>query len=80
MAITSLRLRADELSQSERSESLDRRLVTLVGQEQSASKSLDEEPFEHGDYRDILSLTRVLMYGPQSKAEVDAIIDRCVNC
>ncbi|KAF3794398.1 Paladin protein [Nymphaea thermarum] len=79
MAITSLRLRADELSQSERSELLDRKHRTLVGQEQ-LPKSLDEEePFVHGDYRDILSLTRVLMYGPQSKAEVDAIIDRCAG-
>ena len=29
-----------------------------------------------GDYRDILSLTRVLMYGPQSKADVDIVIER----
>lgn len=29
-----------------------------------------------GDYRDILSLTRVLVYGPQSKADIDLILER----
>ncbi|CAM8986438.1 unnamed protein product [Rhodiola kirilowii] len=32
-----------------------------------------------GDYRDILSLTRVLEYGPQSKADVDVILERCAG-
>eukprot|EP01018_Ginkgo_biloba_P008623 Gb_04875 [translate_table: standard] len=36
----------------------------------------DEEAFKQGDYRDILSLTRVLAYGPMSKAEVDIVIDK----
>lgn len=35
-----------------------------------------EEAHRMGDYRDILSLTRVLMHGPESKADVDAIIER----
>jgi len=39
----------------------------------------DEEAFKQGDYRDILSLTRVLAYGPMSKAEVDMIIDKCAG-
>ncbi|XP_078444624.1 metal ion-binding protein isoform X2 [Wolffia australiana] len=36
-----------------------------------------DEMLRHGDYRDILSLTRVLTRGPRSKAEVDLVIDRC---
>lgn len=39
----------------------------------------DEEAFKQGDYRDILSLIRVLAYGPMSKAEVDMIIDKCAG-
>lgn len=35
-----------------------------------------EEALRMGDYRDILSLTRVLVHGPESKADVDSIIDR----
>ncbi|CAL5423185.1 unnamed protein product [Camellia sinensis] len=36
----------------------------------------DIEAQEMGDYRDILSLTRVLVCGPKSKADVDVIIER----
>lgn len=39
----------------------------------------DMEAFRQGDYRDILSLTRVLASGPASKAEVDVVIDRFVH-
>ena len=39
----------------------------------------DTEAFQQGDYRDILSLTRVLASGPASKAEVDVVIDRFVH-
>lgn len=35
-----------------------------------------EETRRMGDYRDILSVTRVLIHGPESKADVDAVIDR----
>ncbi|THG22254.1 hypothetical protein TEA_022566 [Camellia sinensis var. sinensis] len=35
----------------------------------------DIEAQEMGDYRDILSLTRVLVCGPKSKADVDVIIE-----
>lgn len=35
-----------------------------------------EEAHRMGDYRDILSLTRVLVHGPESKADVDAVIER----
>lgn len=44
----------------------------------SCDCSNDEQALKLGDYRDILSLTRVLMYGPESKAEVDIIMDRYV--
>lgn len=36
----------------------------------------DEAALKLGDYRDILSLTRVLAQGPRSKADVDNIIER----
>ncbi|KAK5783849.1 hypothetical protein PVK06_038365 [Gossypium arboreum] len=32
-----------------------------------------------GDYRDILSLTRVLIHSPKSKENVDTIIERCAG-
>lgn len=35
-----------------------------------------EDSLKQGDYRDILSLTRVLVCGPKSKEEVDIVIDR----
>lgn len=38
-----------------------------------------EEAHRMGDYRDILSLTRVLIHGPESKADVDAVIDRYIT-
>lgn len=39
----------------------------------------DDEARKMGDYRDILSLTRVLMHGPESKADVDSVIERCAG-
>ncbi|KAL6968739.1 hypothetical protein U1Q18_034532 [Sarracenia purpurea var. burkii] len=39
----------------------------------------DEEALKMGDYRDILSLTRVLVCGPKSKADVDIVIERCAG-
>ncbi|KAK9747553.1 hypothetical protein RND81_02G000100 [Saponaria officinalis] len=39
----------------------------------------DEATLKSGDYRDILSLTRVLPHGPRSKACVDNIIERCAG-
>ncbi|CAN4112701.1 unnamed protein product [Withania somnifera] len=39
----------------------------------------DEEARRMGDYRDILSLTRVLVHGPESKTDVDAVIERCAG-
>ncbi|XP_024981038.1 paladin isoform X1 [Cynara cardunculus var. scolymus] len=37
------------------------------------------EAREKGDYRDILSLTRVLVHGPESKSDVDNVIERCAG-
>ncbi|GER55121.1 paladin [Striga asiatica] len=39
----------------------------------------DNEARKMGDYRDILSLIRVLVHGPESKADVDFVIDRCAG-
>ncbi|KAK3002163.1 hypothetical protein RJ639_021701 [Escallonia herrerae] len=39
----------------------------------------DDEAHKMGDYRDILSLTRVLVHGPESKADVDIVIERCAG-
>lgn len=41
--------------------------------------SSDDEARKMGDYRDILSLIRVLVRGPESKADVDSVIDRCAG-
>ncbi|XAR63978.1 hypothetical protein NMG60_11024154 [Bertholletia excelsa] len=40
-------------------------------------QSSEEEAHKMGDYRDILSLTRVLICGPKSKEDVDVVIERC---
>ncbi|XP_076959622.1 uncharacterized protein LOC143635749 [Bidens hawaiensis] len=37
------------------------------------------EARERGDYRDILSLTRVLLRGSESKSDVDIVIERCAG-
>ncbi|XVF22236.1 hypothetical protein REPUB_Repub12eG0156200 [Reevesia pubescens] len=48
-------------------------------EESLPSWTSEEEARRMGDYRDILCLTRVLMHGPQSKADVDVIIERCAG-
>ncbi|MBA0554178.1 hypothetical protein Golob_013300 [Gossypium lobatum] len=48
-------------------------------EESLPSWTSEEEARRMGDYRDILSLTRVLMHGPKSKADVDIIIERCAG-
>lgn len=45
----------------------------------SSSEDSYLEAREKGDYRDILSLTRVLLRGPESKSDVDIIIERCAG-
>ncbi|XP_057966265.1 uncharacterized protein LOC131156522 isoform X4 [Malania oleifera] len=52
---------------------------TSMLEESLPSQTADEEAHKLGDYRDILSLTRVLINGPKSKADVDIIIERCAG-
>lgn len=48
-------------------------------EENFPSRASSEEALKMGDYRDILSLTRVLIHGPQSKADVDSVIERLLT-
>ncbi|MQL95031.1 hypothetical protein Taro_027696 [Colocasia esculenta] len=80
MAITCLGLNVDGKFSSEISKSLvERNSLSLTQNETSSSQLSGEAAFKQGDYRDILSLTRVLIYGPKSKAEVDVVIERCAG-
>ncbi|OVA13484.1 hypothetical protein BVC80_379g10 [Macleaya cordata] len=79
MAIICLTLNADGEFASDRSES-------LIGTRRLSSTHKDNLPSQafggarkQDDYRDILSLTRVLVNGPKSKAEVDIVIERCAG-
>lgn len=45
----------------------------------SPYQASNEEAHKMGDYRDILSLTRVLVRGPESKSDVDIVIERCAG-
>ncbi|XP_058195963.1 uncharacterized protein LOC131312310 isoform X8 [Rhododendron vialii] len=65
MAIICIRLDADE------------KLVSDTPQPSTLLyRASDEEAHKMGDYRDILSLTRVLVCGPKSKSDVDSVIER----
>ena len=83
MAITCLRLQAEEqLGSLAVSSSKTPSLLSptpWVGSPKVQRPLDDTEAFMQGDYRDILSLTRVLASGPASKAEVDVVIDRFVH-
>lgn len=50
--------------------------ISPLAEENTISRASNEEALRMGDYRDILSLTRVLIHGPQSKADVDIVIER----
>lgn len=76
MAITCLRLNAAANVESNLQQSLVHTPVNMMNEEILPSQVSNEEAQRMGDYRDILSLTRVLVFGPQSKADVDVIIDR----
>ncbi|XP_010245398.1 PREDICTED: paladin isoform X2 [Nelumbo nucifera] len=79
MAITCLKLDMEGQLASERSESLiATQCLSSIPKDNLPSQAFDEA-CELGDYRDILNLTRVLMYGPKSKAEVDIVIERCAG-
>ncbi|XP_047324882.1 paladin-like [Impatiens glandulifera] len=66
MAITCIRIRSEVISRAKN-----------VHFSPQLHQTCDEEARRSGDYRDILSLIRVLSYGPRSKADVDIIIERC---
>ncbi|RWR95122.1 paladin isoform X1 [Cinnamomum micranthum f. kanehirae] len=78
MAITCLRLNASGQFASERPESFVAAQLSPTPKDSLSFRPFDEEALKQGDYRDILNLTRVLMHGPKSKAEVDAVIERYV--
>uniref|UniRef100_A0A1D1Y2D0 Paladin n=1 Tax=Anthurium amnicola TaxID=1678845 RepID=A0A1D1Y2D0_9ARAE len=80
MAITCLGLDASGKLSSEISESLmERNELYLRCDGTSSSYLSGEEALKQGEYRDILSLTRVLVNGPKCKAEVDMVIERCAG-
>ncbi|RZB49211.1 Paladin isoform B [Glycine soja] len=51
--------------------------IGAVTEEDLPSQTSNEMALSMGDYGDILNLTRVLIHGPQSKADVDIVIERC---
>ncbi|KAE9615911.1 hypothetical protein Lal_00017613 [Lupinus albus] len=53
--------------------------ISSVIEENLPSRASNEAALKMGDYRDILSLTRVLIHGPQSKADADIVIERCAG-
>ncbi|XP_054802263.1 uncharacterized protein LOC129306004 isoform X2 [Prosopis cineraria] len=53
--------------------------ISPVSEDNMISRASNEEALRMGDYRDILNLTRVLIHGPQSKADVDIVIERCAG-
>ncbi|KAK2649886.1 hypothetical protein Ddye_017375 [Dipteronia dyeriana] len=79
MAIICLRLNAEANLESNVQQSLVNTHLYSMNGENLPSRVSDEVARNMGDYRDILSLTRVLVYGPQSKTDVDAIIERCAG-
>lgn len=78
MAIICIRLGAEANFASKIPESLVDTNLPFMNEENLPSRASDEEARRMGDYRDILSLTRVLVYGPQSKTDVDIVIERYV--
>ncbi|CAJ1871832.1 unnamed protein product [Sphenostylis stenocarpa] len=53
--------------------------IYAVTEENLPSRASNETALSMGDYSDILNLTRVLIHGPQSKADVDLVIERCAG-
>lgn len=49
---------------------------SFLPKEDSPDQFSNDEALKMGDYRNILNLTRVLPYGPKSKADVDLVIER----
>lgn len=81
MAISCLGLGADGKFETEHTAETHFVSTSLAAETSSACENQSDDnkdaaSFRQGDYRDILSLTRVLVHGPESKVEVDLIIDR----
>lgn len=76
MAILCIRLGAEADFASNIPQSMTTADLSYVCEHILHSQASEEAAFRIGDYRDILSLTRVLMYGPKSKADVDIVIER----
>ncbi|KAK3150056.1 hypothetical protein QOZ80_3AG0227260 [Eleusine coracana subsp. coracana] len=75
MAITCLGLGADAKFVME--QTAETHFVSTSLTKTVSIKTSTDIALRQGDYRDILNLTRVLVYGPKSKQEVDTVIDRC---
>jgi hypothetical protein len=77
MAIICIRLDAEAKFTSKISQTVvGRRSSSILSEANLPSELSDEEALRMGDYRDILSLTRVLAHGPKSKADVDIVIEK----
>lgn len=74
MAITCLGLSADLKFATE--QTVETHFVSTSPAGRLPYQASHEDEIRQGDYRDILSLTRVLIYGPKSKEEVDTVIER----
>lgn len=70
MAIICIRLEAEAALTSR----LSRSIGTADSREEHSNS--DDEARKLGDYRDILSLIRVLAHGPESKSDIDTVVDR----
>ncbi|KAM2909331.1 hypothetical protein COP2_048747 [Malus domestica] len=79
MAIICIRTGAETNSLPKDPQPLVRMNLLCTPKEDLPSRASDEEALGMGDYRDILSLTRVLVYGPKSKADIDIVIERCAG-
>ncbi|KAM6541335.1 hypothetical protein CsatB_005782 [Cannabis sativa] len=80
MAIICIRLSAQASFSSEVQTSLGSSMHQINNaDEELPSRASNEETLRMGDYRDILSLTRVLVYGPESKVDADLVIERCAG-
>ncbi|OIV95330.1 hypothetical protein TanjilG_07486 [Lupinus angustifolius] len=79
MAMICIRLAAEANFPSKVTQPLFGPDISAVTEKNLPSRASNETALKMGDYRDILSLTRVLIHGPQSKADADIAIERCAG-
>uniref|UniRef100_A0A6N2NAG9 Tyrosine specific protein phosphatases domain-containing protein n=1 Tax=Salix viminalis TaxID=40686 RepID=A0A6N2NAG9_SALVM len=79
MAIMCIRLDAEAKFTPKISQTVVGRRSSSMSEANLPSELSDEEALRMGDYRDILSLTRVLTHGPKNKADVDIVIEKCAG-